>query len=160
MKTDLYIGLTAITLLSIINIIGGLINDSLGHYYGIDEVLNSIIIFPFFGFFYWLTSLWKIRIRKSFRFPIIRAIIWLIIAIPIIKESQGAMASADLIDAVIPHFCVLITMLALYIKDYDWLSEIRFPLWGIMIIGVSIYQILILEVSKLIIKKITSHNKK
>jgi hypothetical protein len=69
------------------------------------------------------------------------------------------MASGDFIDAVIPTFCFLTNTIGLLLKDIAWLGEIRFVLWGILILGVSIYQIVILEISTLIINKITANNK-
>ena len=45
MKKDLYIALTSIVIFTMMNALGGLINDSLGYYYGFDQVLESIPLF-------------------------------------------------------------------------------------------------------------------
>jgi hypothetical protein len=159
MKKDLYIALTSIVIFTLMNAIGGLINDSLGYYYGLDQVLESIPLFLIFGLFYWLSSLLKIKLRKSLRLPVIRTLFWALISIPIFTSGSNTMASGDFIDAVIPTFCFLTNTIGLLLKDIAWLGEIRFVLWGILILGVSIYQIVILEISTLIINKITANNK-
>lgn len=69
------------------------------------------------------------------------------------------MATADLIDAVIPAFFFLTNTIGLLLKDIAWLGEVRFGLWGIMILGVSIYQFITLEISTLIVNKIAAYNK-
>lgn len=158
MKKDAYIAITAIIIFTLMNVIGGLINDSLGYSYGLDRVFESTPLLIIFSFFYWLTSLWKIRLRTSLRLPIIRTIFWIIISIPLFRNSDSAMAAGDFIDAAIPSFCFLTNTIGIQLNDISWLSDLRFNLWGIMILGVSIYQFITLEISTVIINKVVESN--
>jgi len=136
------------------NLIGGVVNDNLGYYPGSDGLFSSLILFLLFGLIHLVISQIRMRIRKSLRLPMIRTLFWVIIALPLLLENSKSFHQADLIDAIIPSFCFLASTFAMKLNEVQWLSEIRFSLWGVYIIGVSCYQILVLELSSRIINKI------
>lgn len=153
MYKDISIAFVSILIFTSINILSGIINDMLGFYYGLNQVIDSIPLFIIYGFLYWLTSLINIRLRKSLRLPIIRTLLWILISIPLLTNGSNALATGDLIDAVLPFFFLLTNPLVHLLNSITWLREIRFGLWGVMILSVSVYQFFILEVSTFIVNR-------
>lgn len=162
MKNDAYIALVAVIIFTTVNFIGGLVNDAKGYAFGTDKVIECIPFHLIFGFMYWLTCLPKIRIRKSLRLPILRTIFWTLIAIGMwTGDSLGQMAAGDFMDAAIPPFCFFINTIGLALNDIEWLRDLNFYVIGISIIGVTFYQILVLELATMSIEKIkTRHTTK
>lgn len=154
MKNDIYTSIVAILLLFMMNVIRGAINDSLGYRYGLSDVSGSLIMIAIVVSFYLLTARIKMKLRKSLRLPILRVIFWLIIAYPLLVTSTGHYQTADFINASIPLLCFLANTIALEVSNYSWVSDSQFHLWGVYILGVSIYLFAVLELSAQITKRL------
>lgn len=152
MRTDIYIALIAVFLFFCGNVAGGLLNDHLGYYPGTNQIMSSLVLIVTFCSLQYLLARTDISLRKSLRLPVLRAIFWIIISWPLLDESYQPFHEADFIDAIIPSFCFLASTIALETNEITWLRETRFGLWGIYILGVTIYQIVVLELSELIFK--------
>ena len=159
-RQDLYISIISIVIFTLLNFIGGIINEFYNFSsYGLTKVLETVPLFFIFGSCHFVLSQWESRLRKSLRLPIMRMILWVLIALPLLADSSSAisiMASADLVYAVIPGFSFLLTNVALLLNKNDWYT-LETDVFGVMIFGVSVYQYIVLEVSTLIGLKITDY---
>lgn len=155
MKNDLYTGLLAFTFFNVINFIGAIVNDSLNYYFGINELSYSFISTSFFCLFYFLSTRISMKLRKSLRIPILRGVFWLLNTLPIILNPDGNnISNADAIDLLIPSFCFFVNTINVNLYSFEWIYNTRFDLWGIIVIGVSLYQYLVLEISSQIVFRI------
>jgi len=152
MRTDIYIALIAVFLFMCGNLAGGLINDHLGYYPGTNEIMSSLVLIVAFCSLHYILARTDISFRKSLRLPVLRAIFWIIISWPLFDENHKPFHEADFIDAIIPSFCFLASTIAIETYEITWLRETRFGIWGIYVLGVTIYQILVLELSEVIFK--------
>jgi hypothetical protein len=157
MKKDLYISLAALIIFSTFNLIGGIINDVKGSIYNTHHFFESIPFHLIFCLLFWMTCIPGIIIRKTLRLPIIRTIFWLLICINIwTGDSMNQIKTIDLADAAIPPFCFFISIIGSISYKIDCLNNLSFRLFGILILGVSFYQIIVLELATIIINKLQS----
>jgi hypothetical protein len=162
MKRDAYAALVMVIIFTLGNLIAGLINDAHGIYLGAKDAIQSSLFFVFFGFFFWLSCIPRIRIRKSLRLPLVRAIFWTFVSIGLwYGDASSQMATADFIDATIPLFCFFTNTIGLVEQKFIWTTNSHFHVIGVYIIGVTLYQIAVIELSYLIVSKvrITAINK-
>lgn len=78
---DTYVAFISFGIFTIVNILGGLVNDYYNYFLGTKNVLDSIPIHLIFCFLFWVSCIPQIKIRKSFRVPIIRTVFWTLIII-------------------------------------------------------------------------------
>jgi len=156
MKKDLYISLIAIGSFFCVNLLGASMNGLFRIYPGFDQLLSSIFLIFLFAVFHFVFSRIQIATRKTLRLPLIRTVFWTIIALPILLNKPATFQDADFIDAIIPSFCFLASGCAMLVQEIEWIQKTNFTLWGIYILGVSLYQILVLELTTKIVDKITS----
>ena len=151
MKRNAYIALIALLIFTIINLIGGITNSAKGYAWNTNDVIEIIPLHLIFCFLFWLTSIPNIKIRKTLRLPIIRLIFWTLIAISYwtSKSTLSQMATGDFIYDTIPAFCFFINTIGLSLINN---SDVY--LIGVLIIGVTVYQIMVLELAALIMNKI------
>lgn len=151
MKRNAYIGLIALTIFTIVNLIGGIVNSSKGYAWNKNDVLEVIPLHLIFCFFFWLTCIPNIKIRKTFRLPIVRMAFWTLIALSYFTSKSGSseMATGDFIYDTIPAFCFFVNTIGVSL-----ISDSNFYLIGVLIIGVTLYQILVLEMATLLMSKI------
>ena len=158
MKKDFYIALIAISLMFLINILGGAINQSLNYYRKLDDLFRLFPELLIIGATYWILARIKIgRMRKSLRLPIIRIIFWgglLLIAV-LTDNDYGLMIGWDNLIDHNTAICFPLATFSIGLRDiYSFINLTMFDLWGI-----ALYEFVIFEIAQKILSKIEMKNK-
>jgi hypothetical protein len=151
LKHDAYIALIALILFTLINFLGGLVNDIAGSYYGTDRVIECIPLHLIFCSLFWISCIPEIPIKKTLRFPLFRALFWFLIYTYLLNKGQ---LDTELIDSIVPFFCFFLSSTSEIFNTIGWPDILYFKLYGVLIIGVTLYQVLILEISTTGAKKL------
>lgn len=158
MIKNAYVAIIALVIFTLVNLIGGYINDIHhdGHaYYGLKAVPQVIPFHLFFGGLFWLSCLPDIKIRHTWRLPLIRTVFWSLVAIDMFAGSESTQnGKGDFIDALIPPFCFFIKTITGLLNNSEWLRDTHFDLFGVQIIGIMIYQVIVLEMATYIVNKL------
>jgi len=160
MKRHFCIALVSIAIFTLVNLLAAIFNESKGFPRpgGIQDVSASIIFVSIVGFFYFLTSFVNVGLSETVKLPLIRIVFWLIIALPVFTSSPRALASGDFIYAAVLPSHLWISTLFSTISEYGFLSNGKIKLAGIIILGVSIFQFFVFQLSTIIINKLTTYN--
>jgi len=156
MKTNAYIALISFVIFTVINLFGGLVNEAKGYVWNMSDVIRVIPLHLVYCFLFWLTCIPNIKIRKTYRLPILRMIFWILIALSYWMNNSGIgqTATGDFIFDIIPAFCFFVNTVGINLNNIEILSNSNVYLIGVLIIGVTVYQILVLELSTRIMNRV------
>ena len=156
MKKDLIVSCISLLIFWLVNLSFALLKIHGDSVFSIKASIEAITFQAMFCVLVWFVSRINIKIRKSVRMPIIRALFWLWIAYPLLSEAVGMshITSGDFIVAVLPYFCFYLNLLAPLFEGCPWFIYILV----VYIIGISVYQISVLEFSSFIVTKLYKRN--
>ena len=151
MKRNASIALVALIIFTMVNLIGGIANNDKGYEWNTNDVIEVIPLHMFFCFLFWLTCIPNIQIRKTLRLPFLGMLFWTLISFIYWTNESGIsqMATGDFIYDTVPAFCFFVNSIGL-----SFISDSDLYLIGVLIIGVTFYQILVFELSTLIMNKL------
>ena len=148
MKINLYTALLIVALLTIVNIIGGLINQQLNYAGQLKDVLRILPIHLIFGGLFWLTCIPKLIIDKALRLSLLRIIFWtIIVSYGFVTDSR--MVSEDFLSDYNQSFCFFVNTIGLLLNKVNigFLHNQYFEIFGINIIGVALYEFVIIKIA-------------
>jgi len=149
-KKDFFISLMAFLIFGAVNLSFGLLNILENNELNTTTAIECLVFQALFCLLVWILSQIKISVRKSIRMPIIRSLFWLWIAYPLLGDNNiSQIASGDFIVAVLPFFCFYLNLLEPLFEDFSWFTYILV----VYIVGIAMYQILVLEISKFAIDR-------
>ena len=153
-KKNILVALASGSIALLFNIAGGYYNDLHGTpFYGISRVIEAMPFQLEFAFVLWLTGLFRWRIRHSVRWPLLRIPVWLaLVYLPLHKNPLQEMATSDFIEAAVPPFCFWIYPIESALKRCDLLAGPEVCFFGLVILGVSLYQFVLAEIGTYVVR--------
>jgi len=148
MRKAAYTATIAVIVLTVVNLIGGLINKANGLYPQTDVVPFIFVLHLICGGLYVVSCRPKWRLRPSMRWPLARTAYMLLV---VYEYEWGTMLKQNNWRPSIEHvasfdFLGLHTLSNyLYQADLGWVSTWSFQFYVIYILGISVYHILVLE---------------
>ena len=148
MKIHFQITLVIFTLLTLVNILGGILNQYLGYAGQLKDVIDNIPLHLIFCLLFWLTSIPKMKLPTEYRVPTLRIFLWSFIVIDGFVNG-GRMESEDLLYHFNQSFCFLFNTLGLALNEIDIpiLHNTYFQVFGIHVFGVALYEFTIIKMA-------------
>lgn len=156
MKRQFIIAVFIFLTMTVINLVGGIVNSNVGHFQGnLSDFPDTIVFVAIFCGLYLLTTIIKSKVDSSYRLPIIRTLFWTsVVTIDILYRSEVAMETVDYILALTNSGLCLFYNTLLFKVYNGGTGDTYFEIYGFGIVAFAIYEFLIIKTSTILADKL------
>jgi len=152
MKHHLHISIILLICMTVVNLVGGMINQSLNYSGNFFDAFGTIPILICACLIYFFTSIPKLNISTTFRLPILRIIFWsIIIIIGIMQDNR--MGTEDALIHLNSGVCLLYNTLLIPLNKIGMNINQFVELFILHILLIGLYEALMIKISKMIYKE-------
>lgn len=142
--------------MTLINFIGGLVNNNVGHFQGnLSDFPGTTVNVAIFCGLYLLTTIIKTKLDVTYRLPLIRTIFWtLLVTLDILFRREGVLETLDYILSLTNCGLCLFYNTILFKVYNGGTGDTLFEIYGLGILLFAVYEYAIIKTSTVLADKL------